>query len=134
MMTILTFFRSPPSCIKRREILRDYVAMWRKDFDDPSTPKMILPRIKFFTAETPTTKMEAKKQDDLVLLKSDRYDPKFDDVPCDQIIFSENGNDSAKYDEGKGSSFFYYQMIIILDEQEEHPKRNVQRLDRVRCK
>lgn len=81
--------------------------MWKKDFDDPSTPKLILPRIKFFTAETPSTKMEARNQDDLVLLRSDGYDAKFDQVPCDDIIFDENRDDFAKYDGGKGSSLFY---------------------------
>lgn len=74
--------------------------MWREEHDDPTTPMTsILPRIKFFTVETPSTKSEASENEDLVLVESDSYDAKFNHVKCDEMIWEENKNMSAKYDE-----------------------------------
>lgn len=90
------FYRSPPSCIKRREILRDYVAMWKMDISDPSIENFVSPRIIFFTAETPDTEIEAKNEKDLILIK---YDAIFNNVKCEEGIFDDNKNDSRLYDE-----------------------------------
>ena len=94
---ILLFYRSPPSCIERREILRDYVAMWKKDISDSSIQNFVSPKIKFFTADTPSTQIEAQNNEDLILVK---YVATFNNIKCEEEIFENNKNDSHLFDQG----------------------------------
>ena len=73
------------------------MAMWKKDISDSSIQNFVSPRIKFLTADTPSTRIEAKNNKDLILVK---YVATFKNVKCEEEIFENNKNDSHLYDQG----------------------------------
>ena len=77
--------------------------MWKRDISDSSIQNFVSPRIKFVTADTPSTHIEARNNDDLILVKNVAT---FNNFKCEEEIFEKNKNDSQLFDLGTCSLVF----------------------------